>query len=69
MAFARRGRSVARTFVTGGKTVGRGAEGRLCASVRWDWNWRGPRNEELAQVVPKEGGVGRRQGFLVGGQG
>jgi hypothetical protein len=46
-----------------------GAAGRLCAMVRRDGDWRGPRNEELAQVVPKKGGVCGRQGFLVFEQG
>ncbi len=46
-----------------------GTEGRLCARVQRDWGWWGPRNEEQAQVVPKEGGVFRRQGLLVVEQG
>jgi hypothetical protein len=41
----------------------------LCARVRWDGDWWGPRNEESAQVVPKEGGVVGRQGLGVVEQG
>jgi hypothetical protein len=43
--------------------VCRGTDGRLCARDRWDWDWRGPQNEELAQVMPKEGGVFGRKDF------
>jgi hypothetical protein len=41
----------------------------VCASGRWDGDWWGPRNEEPAQVVPKEGGVVGRQGLWVVEQG
>ena len=41
----------------------------MCASGRWDGDWWGPRNEEPAQVVPKEGGVVGRQGLWVVEQG
>jgi hypothetical protein len=52
------------TFVRGGTTVCCGTEGRLCARVRRDGDWWGPRDEEQAQVVPKEGGGVGRQGLL-----
>jgi hypothetical protein len=57
------------TFLRGGTTVCCGTEGGLCAMVRRDWDRWGPRDEELAQVVPKEGGVFGRKDLLVIKQG
>ncbi len=72
MAYARRGSGWGRDammFVRGGTTVCCGTGGLLCARVRRDWDRWGPRDEELAQVMSKEGGIFGRKDLWVVKQG